>query len=108
MRRREELKTLTKEEKELPKQWSIAEGLLYYKDRLFILDNEDLQTLMSKGCHDPKIAGHFGQEKPLEIITQDFHRKNITDWVNNYVRFCTTCQQAKVPRHARFGLLSPL
>jgi len=108
MRRREELKTLTKEEKELPKQWWIAEGLLYYKDRLFIPDNEDLQTLISKGCHDPKIAGHFGQEKPLEIITQDFYRKNITDWVNNYVIFCTTCQQAKVPRHARFGLLSPL
>jgi len=42
MRRKEELETLTKEEKELPKQWSISQGLLYYKDRLFIPDNEDL------------------------------------------------------------------
>jgi len=108
MRRREELETLRKEEKELPKQLSIAEGLLYYKDRLLIPDNEDLQTLIAKGCHYSKIAGHFGQEKTLEIITRDFYWKNITDWVNNYVRFCTTCQQAKAPRDARFGLLNPL
>jgi len=108
MQRKEELETLTKEEKELPKQGSISEGLLYDKDRVFIPDNEDLQTLMAKGCHNCRIAGHFGQEKTLEIITQDFYWKRITVWVNHYVRSCTTCQQAKAPRHAGFGILSPL
>jgi len=108
VRRKEELETLTKEEKELPKQWSISEGLLYYKDRLFIPDNEDLQTLIAKSCQGSKIAGHFGQEKTLDIIIRDFYWKKITDWVNDYVRSCTTCQQAKAPRDARFGLLSPL
>ena len=108
MRRKEELETLTKEEKELPKQWSISEGLLYYKDRLFILDNEDLQTLIAKSCHDSKIAGHFGQEKTLELIKLDFYWKRITHWINDYVRSCTTCQQAKAPRQARFELLSLL
>ena len=73
MRRKEELENLTREEKELPKQWSISAGLLYYKDRLFIPDNEDLQTLIAKGCHDSKIAGDFGQDKTLETITRDFH-----------------------------------
>jgi len=108
MRRKEELETLTKEEKELHKQWSISEGLLYYKDRLFIPYNEDLQTLIAKSCHDSKIAGHCGQEKTLEIITRDFYWKSITDWVNDYVRSCTSCQQAQAPRHAPFGLLSSL
>jgi len=108
MRRKEELENLTKKEKELAKQWSIFEGLLYYKDRLFIPDNEDLQTFIAKSCHDFKIARHFGQEKPLEIITRDFYWKRITNWVNEYVRSCTRCQQAKAPGHARFGLLSPL
>ena len=108
MRRKEELETLTKEEKELPKQWSISDDQLYYKDHLYIPDNEDLQTRIAKSCHDSKIAGHFGQEKTVEIITGDFYWKKITDWVNDYVRSCTTCQQAKAPRHARFGLPSPL
>jgi len=70
MRGKEKLEILTKEEKELPKQWSISEGLLNYKDRLFIPDNKDLQTLIAKSCHHSKIAGHFGQEKTLEIITR--------------------------------------
>ena len=75
---------------------------------MFIPNHEDLQTLITKSCHNSKVAEHFGQEKTLEIITRDFYWKGITDWVNDYVRFCTTCQQAKAPRHARFGLLHPL
>jgi len=104
-RRKEELETLIKEERELPKQWPISEGILYYKDRLFIPDNEVLQTLIPESCQNFKIAGHFGQEKTLEIITRESYCKRVSDWVNDYVRSCTTCQQAKAPRHARFGLL---
>ena len=108
MSRLEELEALKEKGKELPKQWSISNSLLYYKDRLFIPKNEDLQTLIAKQYHDSQIAGHFRQEKSLEIITQDFYWKGITDWVNDYVRSCTTCQQAKAPRHAPYGLLNPL
>ena len=105
---KEELESLKQKGKELPKQWSISSGLLYYQDRLFISTNENLQTLIAKGCHNSQVAGHFRQEKSLEIITQDFYCKGLTDWVNNYVCSCTACQQAKSPQHARFGLLNPL
>jgi dUTP pyrophosphatase len=79
--RLKELESMKEKEKEMPKQWSISDDLLYYKDRLFIPNNEDLQTLIAKQCHDSRIAGHFGQEKTLEIITRDFYWKGITDWV---------------------------
>jgi len=108
MQRKEGLETLKEKGKELPNQWSITDGLRYYKDRLFIPANEDLPTLIAKGCHDSQVAGHFRQAKTLEIITQDFYWKGLTDWVNDYVHSCTACQQAKAPRHARFGLLNPL
>jgi len=108
MQHKQELESLKEKGKELPKQWSISDDLLYSKDRLFIPANEDLQTLIAKGCPDSQVAGHFGQEKTLEIITRDFYWKGLTNWVNDYVRSCTACQQAKAPRHARFGLLNPL
>jgi len=76
-----------------------------YPSRLFL---EIWYHLTAKGCHDSQVAGHFGQEKTLEIITRGFYWKGVTDWVNDYVRSCTACQQAKAPRHARFGLLNPL
>ena len=78
-RRKEELETLIKEERELPKQWPISEGILYYKDHLFIPDNEVLRTLIPESCQNFKIAGHFGQEKTLEIITREFYCKRVTD-----------------------------
>jgi len=108
MQQKEELKTLKEKGKERPKQWSISHGLLYYNDRRFIPANDYLQTLIPKGCHDSQVAGHFGQENTLEIITQDFYWKGLTDWVPDYVRLCTACQQAKAPSDARFGLLNPL
>ena len=102
------MESLKEKGKELPKQWWITDGLLYYKDHLFISTNPDLQTLIAKGCHSSQVAAHFGKEKTLEIIPRDFYRKGLTNWGNDYVRSCTACQQAKAPRHARFGLLNPL
>ena len=106
--RKEELEYMEKEGKELPKQWTISDNLLYDKNRLYIHANEELQTLIAKWCHDSQVAEPFGQDKTLEIITRDFYWKGLTNWVNEYVRSCKTCQQMKAPRHARFGLLHPL
>ena len=56
--RKEESESLKEQGKEFPKQWSISDSLLYYKDHLFIPANEDLQTLIAKEYHDSQIAGH--------------------------------------------------
>ena len=58
--RKEELSRLKENDEELPKHRDMEDGLLYYKDRLFIPTNEDLLTEIAKGCHDSKVAGHFG------------------------------------------------
>jgi len=47
----------------LPKYWELEDGLLYYKNRLFIPSKDELLTGIAKGCHDSKVARHFGQEK---------------------------------------------
>ena len=45
-----------------PDEWIEKDGLLYYKNRLYIPENEALQTEIAQGCHDSLVAGHFGQE----------------------------------------------
>ena len=92
----------------LPKHWDMEDGLLYYKDRLFIQANDDLLTEIAKGCHDSKVAGHFGQEKTIELVTRNFYWEKLMDWINDYVRSCDECQHNKSPRHAKYGLLQPL
>ena len=64
--------------------------------------------MIAKGCHDSQIAGHFAQEKTIEIVCRDFFWKGLTNWINDYVRSYDECQHNKSSRHARFGLLQPL
>ena len=93
---------------QMPKHWDIIDELIYFKNRLYIPNTEELQAIIAKGCHDSQIAGHFGQEKTIQIVCRDFYRKGLTNWINDNVRSCDEGQHNKSPRHARFGLLQPL
>ena len=61
--RKRELSQLKEKQQTLAKHWQLEDGLLYYKNRLFIPSNEEILIEMAMGCHDSKVAGHFGQEK---------------------------------------------
>jgi len=102
------LKDLISRDKELPTNWQYRDGFPYFKNRLYIPANDALKTKIAKGCHDSKVAGHFGMETTIEIITRDFYWKGLTEWINDYVGSCDECQHNKSPRHARWGLLQPL
>ena len=69
----------------MPDDWTESDGLLYYKNRLYIPESETLQTEIAKGCHDSQVAGYFGQEKTIEIVTRDFYWKGLTEWIRDYV-----------------------
>ena len=71
-----ELWELEQHRLQLPRHWQIINELIYYKNRLYIPNNEELQTQIAKGYHDSQIAGHFGQEKTIEIVCQDFTGKD--------------------------------
>jgi len=103
-----ELVRIRESGKEMPDEWIEKDELLYYKNRLYIPENEALQTEIAQGCHDSLVAGHFGQEKTIEIVTRDFYWKKLADWIRDYVRSCDECQHSKSPRHAKYGLLQPL
>jgi len=92
----------------LPKHWEMEDGLLYYKGRLFISSKEELLTEVAKECHDSKVAGHFGQEKTIELVTRNFHWEKLSEWINDYFRSCDKGQNKKSRRHAKYGLLQPL
>jgi len=92
----------------MPDEWIEKDGLLYYKNRLYIPENETLQTEIAQGCHNSLVAGHFGQEKTIEIVTRDFYWKGLADGIRDYVRSCDECQHSLSPHHAKYGLLQPL
>jgi len=91
-----------------PINWQYKDRFSYFKNRLYIPANNTLKTKIAKGCPDSKVAGHFGMEKTIEIITRDFYWNGLAKRINDYVRSCDECQHNKSPRHGRWGLLQPL
>jgi len=94
--------------KKIPDEWVEKDGLLYYKNHVYIPENEALQTEMAQRCHDSLVAGHLGQEKTIDIVTRDFYWKGLADLIRDYGRSCHECQHSKSPRHAKYGLLQLL
>ena len=62
-----------------PKYWELEDGLLYYKNRIFISSKEELLTEYAKGFHNSKVTGRFGQEKTLELVRRNFHWENLSE-----------------------------
>ena len=81
--RKEELSRMKERDGQLPKNWELEDGLIYYKNRLFIPSNEELLIEIAKGCHDSKVAGHFGQEKTFELVPRNFYWEKLTDRIND-------------------------
>jgi transposase InsO family protein len=67
-----------------------------------------MRKVVIKGDHDSKMAGHFGQDKTLELIRRNFFWPGMDAWIKEWVGACHVCQKNKSPRHTRFGLLQPL
>jgi len=94
--------------KELPTNWQYKGAFFYIKDRQYIPADNVLNTKIATGYHHLKVAGHFGKQKTIYLITREFYWKGLTDWINNYVRSCYECQYKRSPQHVQLTLLKPL
>jgi len=69
----------------MPDDWIERDWLLYYETRLYMPEDESLQTEIAQGCHDSLVAGHCGQGKTIEIVIRDFYWKGLADWIKDDV-----------------------
>ena len=79
MERKGELSQLKERQEPLPKNWELEEGRLYYKNPWFIPAEEAILKEIAKGCHDSKVAGHFGQETTIKLVTRKVFCEKWTD-----------------------------
>jgi hypothetical protein len=81
---------------------------LYYKGRQWIPAKDDLRRMICEIKHDSKIARHMGQDRTIKIIKCNFFWPGMNKYIEDFVRSSGSCQCRKAPRHACYGLLSPL
>jgi len=64
--RSRELVMLRDSGKKMPDKWIEKDGLLYYKNRFYIPENESLQTEIAQGCHNSLVADTSDKKKQLK------------------------------------------
>jgi len=86
--------------------FTIVNELQCWKKRIHV--PEGLRQRVIRSEHDSKVAGHFGQEQTLELLSRNFYWTNNERDIRKYCRECDNCQRTKARRHAKHGLLHPL
>jgi transposase InsO family protein len=90
----------------IDKGFTITDELLCWNNRIYV--PEGLRQRVIQSEHDSKVAGHFGRERTLELLTRNFYWTNMERDVRKYCNECDNCQRTKAPRQAKHGLLHPL
>ena len=71
-------------------KWSMEDGLLCYRGKIYIL-KMDLYWKITALCHDPKIAGHPGRWKTLELVSWNYWWPQMSRYIGKYVSMCDMC-----------------
>ncbi|EGO04443.1 hypothetical protein SERLA73DRAFT_23371, partial [Serpula lacrymans var. lacrymans S7.3] len=78
--------------------WRKEEGQFFYQNKLLIDEVEEQKTII-KDHHDSLSAGHPGRLKTYQLIKKAYWWPGMMKQVEEYVKGCATCQQAKVNMH---------
>jgi hypothetical protein len=63
-------------------RWTVdTDGLLHYDNCIWVPDSETLCLDILRNCHDHVLAGHFGQNRTLELVRHNYTWPNILSGV---------------------------
>lgn len=88
--------------------FTLHNGVIRYKGRVWIGHNKLAQTHILQALHDSGIGWHSGNQGTYHRVKSLFAWPKLKETVYEYVQGCQTCQQAKSERFKLPGLLQPL
>jgi len=105
----EALRTGARRVKRFPlAECELRENLVFYRDRLWVPENDELRLMIFRDLHDSSVGGHPGKTKLMELFSRHYWWPSWTVTVKQYVRNCATCMRIKPSRMRYQGALKPL
>jgi hypothetical protein len=89
-------------------QCEAKQELLYYRDKIYVPEYEDLRTKVIRQHYDNPSAGHPRRTKTFELVSCYYCWKGMNSDVRQYVSNCRTYRRIKARRNRHQGLLQPL
>lgn len=89
-------------------RWVTHDGLLLHDGHIYVPDSGKLRLRVLRDKHDHVLAGHWGQNKTLAMVRQEYTWPGLRDYVNRYVGSCVSCKRGKSVCHKPYGFLCQL
>ena len=89
--------------------WSTdPNGLLLLDNRIYVPSAGNLCTCILQYNHDHILAGHFGQNKTLELVCRGYSWTSLCADIQQFCKSCVTCMRSKPQRHKPYRSLKQL
>lgn len=98
------LSALTDSDLSVP-YFSLQNGILLYKDKVFLSSNSPLKPFVLQHAHNSPVGGHSGYLKTVHRVQQDFSWVGMRKDIKEHIRTCEICQRIKVDTIKHVGLL---
>jgi hypothetical protein len=80
-------------------EWKQDNGLIYYRNKIYVPNDKDLCASIVKLHHDSPVTGHPGCFKTQEVIQRHYWWPSMTTFIKKWIDGCAICQQMKVNTH---------
>ena len=89
-------------------EWREVQGLLQFREKIYVPPDAELRRRIVSQHHDTKIAGHAGRWKTLELVSRNYWWPQMSRYVGQYTKTCDICLRMKAQRCQPMGELQPL
>ena len=93
------------EEGEAMGPWKVQDGILYFKNRIYLDKDSDLVDLVIEQFHN---STHEGFHKTIQRVRSNFYFQGLRERIKKFIRSCDVCLHQKVEQILPSGLLQPL
>ena len=83
-------------------------SLLLLDNRIYVPSAGNLRTCVLQYNHDHILAGHFGQNKTLELVHRGYFWPSLCADIQQFCKSCVTCMRSKPQHHKPYGSLKQL